>query len=191
MSAEIVDFIEDVRGEIIMYTEEGLLKDKAPKDKILLYKKMKLSDVKTLDNYDKPMVILVPNEEDPTKGRGYELKTKLEKYKKDMTELIDPKYRSKMKLPINTEDVKGKNENKKLPWHMNMFLRTVLAADVALLNKTISDIKNSEIEIVSELLNEVGAEDFKFDQVIAKVIPNSNYVMQGEEYKADIISFHL
>ncbi len=37
------------------------------------------------------------------------------------------------------------------------------------------------------LYSSISAEDFKFDEVNAKVIPNSNYIFRGEEYKAEIL----
>ena len=46
---------------------------------------------------------------------------------------------------------------------------------------------NVETSIVTKLMESISVQDFKFDQVGAKVIPKSNYVIQGDKYQADII----
>jgi gliding motility-associated protein GldM len=67
------------------------------------------------------------------------------------------------------------------------FYYSVLAADVAILNKMITDVKNAEFDVISHFLNEISAEDFKFDKINAKVIPKSRYIFEGEKYEADVI----
>jgi gliding motility-associated protein GldM len=48
------------------------------------------------------------------------------------------------------------------------------------------DIRNSEAEIVQYLFNEISAGSIPFNKLEATVIPNTNYVLQGNEYKADV-----
>ncbi|MDP4265813.1 MAG: gliding motility protein GldM [Bacteroidota bacterium] len=177
LSEEMTKYIKDLRTEVIAYTD-GIDKGKA--------ENISLEEVQSKDNFDKPMEILIGNE-DKNNGKGKTLKEKLNKFKKEMLDLIPSQYQKNVNLPINTEDVLSNTEKKKEKWETAMFFHTVLAADVALLNKLIGDVKNTEVEVVNELLKSVDASDFKFDQVCAKVIPSSNYVMQGEQYKADII----
>jgi gliding motility-associated protein GldM len=50
-----------------------------------------------------------------------------------------------------------------------------------------NDVKTLESDVLSELAARVDATDFKFDQLSAKVLAKSNYVMEGENYEADVL----
>ncbi len=63
----------------------------------------------------------------------------------------------------------------------------ILAANVTFLNKLIADVRNVEIDVVSLLYGSISAEDYKFDMVQPKVIPNSKLVFQGDTYEAEIM----
>src|SRR5574344_115326 len=70
---------------------------------------------------------------------------------------------------------------------MYHFYHTVIVADMVILNKIKSEIENSEYDLVNSLYSDVSANDFKFDQVVAKVVPVSGtYIMQGGTYEARV-----
>jgi gliding motility-associated protein GldM len=50
-----------------------------------------------------------------------------------------------------------------------------------------SQVTNAEVDVVSKLLSSVSASDFKFDKLQAKVIAPSSVLIQGDEYKADVL----
>jgi len=50
----------------------------------------------------------------------------------------------------------------------------------------ISEVRNAEADVVAQLYTAVSADDFKFDEIAAKVIPKSNYILTGEEFVAQI-----
>jgi gliding motility-associated protein GldM len=56
-----------------------------------------------------------------------------------------------------------------------------------LLNRFKSDIQNAEMDLINHLYQQISAEDFKFDQVTARVLPKSTYIIQGGQYEADVI----
>ena len=104
-----------------------------------------------------------------------------------MLDLVDPKYRSTIKIGLDTKgpyyDADGKEQN----WEMHNFYRTILAANVTILNKIKAEIYNTEFDVTNYLLSSISAEDFKYDKIEARVIPRSSYVFLGEEYQAEIV----
>jgi gliding motility-associated protein GldM len=70
---------------------------------------------------------------------------------------------------------------------MHNFYRTILAADVTILNKIKAEIYNAEFDVTNYLLSSISAEDFKYDKIEARVIPKSSYVFMGEDYQAEIV----
>ncbi len=69
-------------------------------------------------------------------------------------------------------------------WEYHNFHHTVLVADVTLLNKIISDAQTAELNAVTELMSDIHATDFTFDEIGAKVFAESGYLLSGQTYKA-------
>ena len=148
--------------------------------------KIPLRLVQTKDKYDQPTNYFIGNSQDGSGGKARELKDKINKYKRDMLQLIDPQSRNIIKLGLDTDgpyyDAGGNKQN----WEMHNFYTTILAADVTILNRVIAEVHGAELDVISHLYASVSAEDFKFDQVGAKVVAKSQYVFLGETYEAEI-----
>lgn len=69
-------------------------------------------------------------------------------------------------------------------WEYHNFHHTVLVADVTLLNKIISEAETAELNAVTELMSDIHAEDFTFDEIGAKVFAESGYLLSGQTYRA-------
>ena len=69
-------------------------------------------------------------------------------------------------------------------WEYHNFHHTVLVADVTLLNKIISEAQTAELNAVTELMSDIHATDFTFDEIGAKVFAESGYLLSGQTYKA-------
>jgi len=50
----------------------------------------------------------------------------------------------------------------------------------------VNDVKNAEGDVVNELFAAISANDFKFDNLTAKVVAPTSYVFTGDHYTADI-----
>jgi gliding motility-associated protein GldM len=48
------------------------------------------------------------------------------------------------------------------------------------------NVRNAETEALRYLYNQIDAGSFKFNQLEATVIPNSNYIIRGNEYRAEV-----
>ena len=69
-------------------------------------------------------------------------------------------------------------------WEYHNFHHTVLVADVTLLNKIISEAQTAELNAITELMSDIHATDFTFDEIGAKVFAESGYLLSGQTYKA-------
>jgi gliding motility-associated protein GldM len=69
-----------------------------------------------------------------------------------------------------------------------MFFQMPVAASVTLLTKLQSDIRYAEGEVLNDLLKNVDIKDFRVNTIEAQVIPQSQIVMRGQSYIADIVA---
>ena len=81
---------------------------------------------------------------------------------------------------MNNEDQKKKS------WLELAFDHTPQIACLAFLTEKQSKIAAYEGEILAQIKNSVGASDFKFDEVFAMALPNSNVVAAGMDYEAQM-----
>jgi len=190
LAVEMDNYILKVRGELINATQSEI----SVKDG----EKFSLEAIDAKDNYDIPTRYFLGESVDGSQGEARKLKEKLIKYK---TQLIDLIKDAKIVLPnkddeisklgnlgIDTDNPKKKDpdEPSKNFWETSKFDHMPLAAAVTMLSQIQNQVKNAEATIVNKLLSGIGSTDFKFDTLAAKVIPKSNYVIQGGDYEADI-----
>ncbi|MFH1118761.1 MAG: gliding motility protein GldM [Bacteroidota bacterium] len=178
LSDDLVTFIEQVKYEVIAKSE-GITVEVA--------RNTELRDIEAKDKYDESTNYFIGNSQDGSKGKSRELKNNIDKFKEEIVNLLDEKDRSSIQLGLDTKgpfrDASGARQN----WEMHNFYHIILAANVTFLNKLIADVRSVEGDVVTKLFNSVTASDYKFDQLAAKVIPNSKLVFKGDTYEADIM----
>ena len=145
-------------------------------------------NLKKMDNFDTPTNYFCGDKHDASNGEGMVLKNKIEEYKNKVLGLLDEKNRViiEPKFGLETEGNYTDMSGKEINWVQQNFYHTILVADVVILNKLIADVRNAEADVVAQLYTSVSDDDFKFDQIGAKVVPKSNYVLTGEEFEAQI-----
>lgn len=67
------------------------------------------------------------------------------------------------------------------------FYRTILAANITILNNIITEVQSAEFDAVNELFENITEKDYKFDNLSAAVIPSSTYVLKGQNYEATVL----
>lgn len=72
-------------------------------------------------------------------------------------------------------------------WEIRMFESMPVSAAITILTKYQSDIRSAEAETVQYLKSQTDVNDFRVNQLNAFVVPNSQYIIQGGKYSADII----
>jgi gliding motility-associated protein GldM len=176
---ELSDYIDSLKHELI-YKADG--------KKARLYTG-NLSNYK-LENREDTDVgtqLLYGNEE--SKGLGYELKEKIEQYKTYLTEILEEtdngkKLISTIEGMLITSDVEDIDESK--DWVYATFYNAPAISDLAILSSISLDVRNCEAQMMSHLLEQIDAETFKFSNIQVAVIPNSSYIIKGNQLEAKI-----
>ena len=176
LSSEMVKYIDGLKANVISVTERIPLE---AADTI------RLQYVQKKDNYDAPTNYFMGS--DTKKGEAETLLLRITEYKQQLLKMISEKDREGFELGLKTDGKYKDRDGNEESWQRHHFYRTILAADITILNKLITEVYNAETNVVNYLYSSISAEDFKFDQVSAKVIPNSNYVFQGDKYRAEIL----
>ncbi|MDD3878079.1 MAG: gliding motility protein GldM [Bacteroidales bacterium] len=173
---DLINYVNERKYEMISFCE-GIPLEQA--------KTITLKEIQAKDNYDKPTTYWVGSSPDGSEGKARELKQKIEEFKANMMALLDESQREAINLGLVTEgtfESGGQQKN----WEMYNFYYLVQAAQVTNLNKIITEIRNAEFDVISALYTGISAADFKFDKISAKVVPNSQVVMVGDNFEAQI-----
>ncbi|MDD3331088.1 MAG: hypothetical protein PHQ82_07235, partial [Bacteroidales bacterium] len=175
-SDEMVKYLEQIKKELFMKVDK--LSEAEVKGK-------SLKDMDAKDNYDVPTEYFIGQ---TGSGKAKEMKNKIEAYKKNLIGIVNNENFPKIleKALITDGDYRNASGDKET-WEQHNFERLVAAACYTILNKLIGEVKNTEYATVSFLYSAIDAGSFKFDNVSAKVIPNSRVVFSGDSYEADII----
>jgi gliding motility-associated protein GldM len=187
----LINYIDSLKLKLVAVTErmsEQEVLEKYYKDTVLLGEKKKilmLERLTTKDKYDAPTNYLVTG----VKKEAYVLSSKMQDYRNYILELRNlPPNDRKVGLITNMEGVTYHNaDGQKQDWEYHNFYHTILAADITLLNKIIQEARSAEFSTVGYLYMSISAQDFKFGNVAAKIIPKSTYVLIGQEYEADVL----
>ncbi len=148
----------------------------------------KLEQITKQDNYDIPTHFLIGNDMKKN-GKGYELVDTIRNYRNKLYSFLDsPNDSAFAKIGLEEIDKQFRNKDgHKEDWAWHNFYHTILSADVVILNKLIVESMTSETNMVRYLFNSITKSDFKFDATKAVVSYESNYVMSGDKYNADIM----
>ena len=179
LSNTLTNYIDSIRTIIVQRTEKLKTFEEA--------KNLPVKKVQRKDNYDIPTHFFMGSSLDGSAGEARNLKNKIENFKKKLLDLVDPKYRGSIKIGMDTQGPFYNMDGKKEAWETHNFYRTILTADVVILNKLKAEVYNAEFDVINNLLSSISAEDFKYNKVDARVIPKSSYVFLGEEYQAEIV----
>ena len=150
------------------------------------------------DNRDVPHLFMLGEAGDGSQGEARNLKNKLIEFKKNALDVLnDPNIILNKKdtvikklgnLGINTDDEKEFDPDKPEErfWETKLFAEIPCAATLTLLTQIQNQVKNAEASVIQTLLGGIGSTDIKFDVVAPRVIPKSNYIIQGDSYEAEL-----
>ncbi|MDC1221461.1 gliding motility protein GldM [Salibacteraceae bacterium] len=185
LADELFLHIEGLKRHLVAVTSGKKGVEEVEADSLFL-----LKNVEMKDNYDIPTGTMIGSEPATPKDGEWtavELKSKIDNFQQEMLFLIeDETERSAMALGLDTDGEYINGSGQSETWILANFYHLPLAAVVTNLSKIQADIRNAESDIVKELYRNVSADDFKFDTLAAKVIPQSNYVLQGDSFRADV-----
>ncbi len=180
LTKEMIAYIENVKSELVARTED-ISKDEATK----LLEESGAQGISKKDNFDIPTNYFIGQSNDGSAGEARKLKNELEKYRKSLINVVGEGGKH-LKLGLETDGKYYNADGEELNWEMKHFYHTVCVADLVILNKYKAEVLNAELDVVNFLYSSVSAGDFKFDNVRARVVPKSTYILQGGAYEAEI-----
>lgn len=167
-SKELVAFIDKLNHQLVVLVD-GETGD--------------IHNIKSKDNLDAGGQIMIQQ------GEGKLLRKMLNEYRDAVLANINPKdsvLRSSIQNNLNTSDPKPVDGEFK-SWESSRFEGIPLVGVVTLLSQLQSDVLNVESDIIRYLYSSIDAESFKFNKLEALVIPDSRYILKGENFKARIM----
>ena len=122
-------------------------------------------------------------------GRAEKLKNAIEDTRAKLIALIDDpaiKKQFESQLPLRIDQPRKNSEGETKTWVEANWHMVPTIACLTLLNKFKNDGKNSEAQLLDYFFGQIYTKSIKVDQMQAKVIAPSSYIIGGQEYKADI-----
>lgn len=184
-SDELNAFIANMKIEVVAAT------DRCPLDEA----KKKVENpflVKRPDDYDGTTKYFGTDKPPGDQGKAHELKVKLQDYKKFLLTVVKTPIAIKKKavednLKILDLEVPKGGESKTEPnWETFFFYHQPQVAALAELTKWQNIVRGCESEILTYLYDQISATAFKFDAVLAAIIPKSNFVTSGSNFEAEV-----
>jgi len=183
-SSAMVKFIQDIKDEMVRHSDGLKPEDKTPP----------IREMEKKDDYDTPTHLMCGDANDGRGAKATEFKNKIEEYKKSLLKNVPASgqadFKKKFDELLNTSDPDPSSaeykEDGKRTWEMSKFYHNPVVASVALMTKFQGDIRNSESQVIDELIASVDAKIIKFDVLKPAVIPTSTVVTIGSNYEAEV-----
>ncbi|GAO29878.1 gliding motility protein GldM [Geofilum rubicundum] len=120
--------------------------------------------------------------------RSEELKRRMGEYKELLVQFVetDSSLKATVETVLSTEDPPIK-DGVQISWESEKFEHLPLAASMALLSQIQADVRNMESDVVRYLFTKIDEGSFKFNAIEPLVLQRSDYVIQGDEYYAEIM----
>lgn len=142
------------------------------------------TNIKNLDDLEAAASILL----DPTTNKGRKLREAIDSYRDYVSALIPDTTRRNVVIEMlstkvpNTPGTVGETK-----WEERLFDNMPAVAAVTMLTKIQNDVRQAESEALSNLITNVDIGDVRVNELSAYVLPNSNMVMRGGKYSAQIV----
>ncbi|MDX1315144.1 MAG: gliding motility protein GldM [Eudoraea sp.] len=175
-SDELYEFINECKVEIVSVKDADAI----------INGEVDLDEVKVKDDNNVPAEVML------VKGKGLELKEKIDDYRHYMEELIshDSAFAPLLEaIHGNLDTHEHPSEKAGEPahsWESHNFEHLPLAGVITRLSAIQANVRNVESDVLGYLLQQVDAKDFKVNVLEAIVLPESNNVFKGQEYRAQV-----
>ncbi len=119
-------------------------------------------------------------------SRAYELRNMIENYREAIKNQLDSGHRQYLQIGLDTEGPYYSKGGDEINWQQAMFDRIPPVAAATNLSRLVTEVRNAEFDVTSILYAAITEDDFTFDQIEARVVPQSEVVMVGDNYEADV-----
>ncbi len=188
-------YIVDLKFTLIKYAErksDEEVSERYYKDTVINGEHqqfLELVKVPSKDKYDRVSNYMVERGDISGSGEAYVLGARMDEFRKSVLDAMKlPSDSRKIGLITDMDGVVYRDaDGRRQDWGQHNFYTTILAADITILNRIIGEVNTAEFIAINYLYSSVSETDFKFDEIKAKVIPKSTYVLQGQKYEADVL----
>lgn len=140
-------------------------------------------NIKTPNEEDKVGIIMIGGKKN---GKAYELQTKLNQYVAQLSNYSNAKYGS-IALDAKDDPIASRSaEQRNKDFAELNFGQTPVPAALAVLSQRQSEIRRMEGEVLDNLAAKVGAQDIKFDKILAMLSMESKVVVAGTKFKGEM-----
>ncbi len=142
------------------------------------------NNLRNLDDLEAASVTML----NPATLKGQNLRKAIESYRSYVTTMIPDSTKRNAVLEMLSTSVKPpKGTVGPYFWEQKMFDNMPAIAAVTLLTKLQNDIRQAESEAMTNLITNVDIGDIRVNELNAYVIPNSNMIIRGGKYSANIV----
>ncbi len=180
---DLYNYLNSLKLRIVKLAD-GSKAEAVLKDKILPLK------IQAKDNTDKPAQIMIG---DNNNGEAKKLKAKIAAFRESLLGMVETKDKTKdnplmsaIEKNLNTKDPPVEEGGSKETWESYYFEHRPLIAVTTIMSTMQNNIRNAESEITRYLYNKIDAGSTKFNKLEGIIIPNSNYILKGNEYSAEV-----
>ena len=197
---EFINFVErDVKLALLLQnngtTEEEIFNPENEEEAVILemekadpkknrrvFHKINFDNLSGKDKHDAVTAFMIEQ------GNAEVLRKKIEEYRNYLVSSLEEvgiaDFGSHIGLVTDGKWYTSKGEL--LTWEMKNFNHVIIPAAISILNEIVGEVQTIEYDAISELYKSIGASDFKFNTLEAKVFPKTTYVLKGQDYEADV-----
>jgi gliding motility-associated protein GldM len=182
-SKRIVDFIQDKKIEMVQKSEGAKTASVEGRD-------VDVKMIQAKDITDVPAFIMVGDNNDKAGKVLHQMIDSLREYLLNVAvnDTSATAIRNSIESSLNTEVKEdGKHKSTEIhTWEAEHFEHVPIAGVISIMSGLQINVRNAESEALRYLYTQIDAGAFKFNRLEATVIPNSNYIIKGNDYKADV-----
>jgi len=189
-TSELTLKIKDIKEDLVLSTGGLPLKNAdanyafSPEEPFIINSKGDTIVIRREDDLN------VPSEKMITQKKGEDLKNSINEYRDFLISNLDEgsPLRESIRRQLDTSDPPRslKDGAEKKTWESEHFESKPLIAVLTLLSKVQIDVQNAETNIISTLYSQIDAASFKFNRLGARILAKSTYVLEGDEFEAEI-----
>ena len=191
MADSIVHDIEDIKASLIAEADGVQLstlrgKDANGKDTLRALLALEMKDDREV--LTRTLVGGEPAEPRQGPGTAYDLRHRITAFRDSLKGLAgskSPALTASLDALFDLRDrrdASGTMNN----WESINFYDVPLAAGIATLSKLQADVRSAENDMVKWLYRQVELDDYKFGTLTTAVVPQSNLIMAGDSFRADV-----
>ena len=164
--------------------DEKKIEDKEFKDLTLVQKNQKIGWLNNKSDRNASGDLFWPK--GVKKNRAKILKDNILEFSKFLSGVAEDNQQLIESIKSSTDVSDKKRKGNDLTWEEYYFYDMPAVGALTLLSKMQSDVRNAEADVIEFLKKDIDAKSLKFTSAEGIVIPQSNFILKGDSFKAEI-----